>query len=284
MNDNSTELRARLDPVLEKIKPASVRAVMSEVFESLADLLECVDLLEVCVKSDDTLLKVNHVFRFINRQSQTLIGYIETSGKSAPGITEELCDLLDGTIFAIQHELQRSAVVSNPADNEPVDDTRSKFMRAYGLLRNCFQQCVLSLATAIEPSVRGPQIFKDFTLLREQSLVLVEALTVLTQQANHAEEERDLDSYFSLTEGLKVFRQGYMQYLLYRDWAQFDAFSDKIFQLRTESELWPIVEQFARYLETLLGHVKMREVLQNHMLEETLAETVAQLEGLELRG
>lgn len=272
MKKKVTDLNGRLDAVVKSIDSPSVREVMSDVFTSLTDLLESVDLLEICVRTDDTLLKMHHVFRFINRNAQTLVSYIETKGRVAPGITDDLCDLLDGTTFAIQHELQRIVVISERGSNESTEELRSKFMRAYGLLRNCFQQCTLSLATGIRPSTKGAELFDDFTLLREQSVVLIEALTVLIQQADRAEKEQDLDSYFSLTEGLKMFKQGYMQYLIYRDWAEFDTYSDKILETRTESDLWPLLEQFARYLETLMGHVKMREVLQNHVLEEALVE------------
>ena len=145
-------------------------------------------------------------------------------------------------------------------------------MRAYGLLHNCFQQCVVSTARGIQPSITGAELFDDFTLLREQSIVLVEALRVLIQQTEGAESSRTLDSYFGLSEGLKMFKQGYMHYLIYRDWAEFDASSDKILEARTEFELWPLLGQFTTYLETLMGHVQMREVLQNNPLQHALVQ------------
>lgn len=271
MKKKVIDLNAKLDPIVKTIQPPPVRGVMSHVFASLTDLLESAELLEICIHADETLAKVNHVFRFINRSAQTLVSYIETTGKNATGMTDELSDLLDGTNFAIEHELQRTAVISE-SSNKSSEELRSKYMRAYGLLRNCFQQCILALAAGVRPTIDGRELFDDFTLLHEQSVVLLEALTVLSQQADRAEKTRDLDSYFSLTEGIKIFKQGYMHYLIYRDWAEFDTYSEKVLEVRTESELWPLAEQFARYLETLMGHVRMREVLQNRMLEESLVE------------
>lgn len=272
MENEVPDLSAKLGAIVESIDSPSLRRVMLGVFTSLIDLLENVDLLQVCQRADATLPNMHYMFKFINQNGQTLVSYIDTTTKSGSGIPNDFRDLLDGTSFALQHELQRIIIMSDFGATESDEELRSKCMRAYGLLRNCFQQCVVGLAIGIRPSIKGAELFSDFTLLREQSVVLVEALTILIQQSGRAESLRTLDNYFALSEGLKMFKQGYMHYLIYRDWAEFDTFSDKILEARTEFDLWPLLCQFARYLETLMGHVQMREVLQNHTLQPALVE------------
>jgi hypothetical protein len=272
METKVPDLSAKLGAIVESIDSPSLRGVVSHVFTCLIDLLENVDLLEVCISADAALPKMHHMFKFINQNGQTLVSYIDTKAKLASGIPKDLCDLLDGTSFALQHELQRVIIISDSYANESDEQLRSKCLRAYGLLRNCFQQCVVSLAKGFRPSIKGAELFADFTLLREQSVVLVEALTILIQQSDRAESLRNLDSYFAISEGLKMFKEGYMHYLIYRDWAEFDTFSDKILEARTEFNLWPLLGQFTRYLETLMGHVQMREVLRNHSLQPALVE------------
>ena len=267
MENKIPDLSAKLGAIVEGIDSPSLHGVMSDVFTSLIDLLENVDLLEVCLRADAALPKMHHMFKFINQNGQALVSYIDTKAKSASDIPKDLSDLLDGTSFAIQHELQRIIIISDSYANESDEQLRSKCLRAYGLLRNCFQQCVVSLAMRFRPSIKGAELFSDFTLLREQSVVLVEALTILIHQSERAESLRNLDSYFALSEGLKMFKQGYMRYLIYRDLAEFDTFSDQILEARTEFDLWPLLGQFTRYLETLVGHVQMRGVLQNHTLQ-----------------
>lgn len=272
MENKVPDLSAKLDAIIASIDSLSLRGVMTNVFRSLIDSLENVDLLEVCLRDDAALPKMHHMFKFINQNGQTLVSYIDTKAKSASGIPKDLCDLLDGTSFAIQHELQRIIIMSDSYANGSDEQLRSKCLRAYGLLQNCFQQCVVSLAKGFRPSIKGAELFADFTLLREQSVVLVEALTILIQQSGRAESLRNLDSYFALSDGLKMFKQGYMHYLLYRDWSEFDTFSDKILEARTEFDLWPLLGQFTRYLETLMGHVQMREVLRSNTLRQALVE------------
>jgi hypothetical protein len=106
------------------------------------------------------------------------------------------------------------------------------------------------------------ELFDDFRLKREQSMILVQALTILNDQARDTEKVRDLDSYFALVEGLKMFRQGYMNYLNYSDWAEFENFADGITAARTEFDLTEIINQFACYSDTLIGHVRLRAVFQ----------------------
>ena len=270
MENKPPDLSAKLVAIVKSIESPSLRGVMSNVFRSLIELLESVDLLEVCLRADDVLPKMHHMFKFINQNGQTLISYIDTKSASTSDIPKNICELLDGTSFAIQHELQRIIIISDSYANESNEQLRSKCLRVYGLLRNCFQQCVVSLAIGFRPSTKGAELFEDFTLLREQSVVLVEALKILTQQSARAESLRNLDAYFALSEGLKMFKEGYMHYLIYRDWSEFDTFSEKILEARTESELWPLLGQFTRYLETLMSHVKMRGVLQNHAVQPVL--------------
>jgi hypothetical protein len=91
-------------------------------------------------------------------------------------------------------------------------------------------------------------------------MILVQALTILNDQTRETEKARDLDSYFALVEGLKMFRQGYMTYLNYGDWSEFESFSDKITAARTEFDLTETINQFTCYLDTLIGHVRLRAV------------------------
>jgi hypothetical protein len=97
--------------------------------------------------------------------------------------------------------------------------------------------------------------------------VLCEALGILIERVNRAESQRDVDSYFSLIEGLAVF-ESFMHYLMFRDWAEVQKFMEEITAARTEFQLWPLLKQFAAYLDTLHCHVRMRSVLYNHPLQQ----------------
>jgi hypothetical protein len=268
MKDRTPNLLSRLNKVLAQIEPPSLQESVSELLSRLIDLLDYLHLLESCLKSDETLLNSHIIFKSLHEKSKELIACIETNAKPAEGVTPALNGLYDSTIFAFHHELKRvrNFTVLNP--ELPLEQMRTEFARAHGLLRNCAQQTIISITVTFDPSVTAEQLFEDFKLKREQSVVLCEALGVLIEQVTRAEGQRDLDSYFSLIEGMTVF-ESFMHYLMFRDWSEVQKFVEDITVARTEFQLWPLLKQFAIYLDTLHCHVKMRSVLHNHPLQQS---------------
>ncbi|HYO91076.1 MAG TPA: hypothetical protein VEQ40_05540, partial [Pyrinomonadaceae bacterium] len=176
--------------------------------------------------------------------------------------------LYDSTIFAFNHELKRVRTLTILNSEQPIEQMRTEFARAHGLLRNCTQQTIISIAVNFEPSITGAQLFDDFKLKLEQSVVLCEALSILNERVTRAESLRDMDSYFALIEGLSMF-ESFMHYLMFRDWAEVQRFIEDISAARTEYQLWPLLKQFLAYLDTLHSHVMMRSVLHNHPLQQS---------------
>ena len=268
MKDGRPNLHSRLNEVLARIEPSSLQESVSELFSRLIDLLDLLNLLESCLKSDETLLNSHIIFKSLHEKSKDLIANIEDSAKQSEGISATLGGLYDSTIFAFNHELKRvrSLTILNP--EQPIEQVRTEFARAHGLLRNCTQQTIISISVVFDDALTGDQLFDDFKLKLEQSVVLCEALTILIERVNRAESLRDLDSYFALTEGMTMF-ESFMPYLMFRDWSEVRRFIEEIIAARTEFQLWPQLKQFAAYLDTLQCHVRMRSVLHNHPLQQS---------------
>ncbi len=268
MDNKDLTIRERIGSIVARIEAAPLRAAISDVFTELLDLLEYLDLLEDCALCEQTLPKAHLVLRFVCEKARGLNANIVTKVMATDGLGEQFCTLLDSTTFAIGHEVKRIAELPVPAAALPAEARRPELTRARGLLRNCFQQSIISLALEFDPSVTGAQLFEDFKLRLEQSTVLLQALELLKEQVTLAQGADDLNSYFALIEGLKMFGKGYMQFLMYRDWEQFDTLSREIVETRTEVDLRPRLHQLGLYLETLIGHVGMRSVLngQAHQL------------------
>ncbi len=268
MKEKTPTLHGRLNEVLARIEPTSLQESVSELFGKLIELLEYLNLLETCLKSDETLLQSHVIFKSLQEKARGLIYSIENKAKRAEGVTPTLDALYDSTIFAFQHELKRVRSLTVLNSEQPLAETRTEFARAHGLLRNCTQQTIISISANFDPSVTGDHLFDDFKLKLEQSVVLCEALAILIERVNRAESLRDLDSYFALIEGMAMF-DSFMYYLMFRDWAEVQKFIEGITAARTEFQLWPLLKQFAAYLDTLQCHVRMRSVLHNHPLQQS---------------
>jgi hypothetical protein len=268
MQDRPPNLNRRLNEVLARIEPPSLQESVSELISRMVDLLDYLNLLEACLKSDETLLSSHVIFKSLHEKSREIIAEIENKAKLSEGVSATLGGLYDSTIFAFQHELKRvrNFTILNP--EMPIEQMRTEFTRAHGLLRNCTQQTIISIAVTFDSTLTGDQLFDDFKLKLEQSVVLCEALTILIERLNRAESQKDLDSYFTLIEGMAVF-ESFMQYLMFRDWAEVQRFMEEVIAARTEFQLWPLLKQFAAYLDTLHCHVRMRSVLHNHPLQQT---------------
>lgn len=280
MRDKAPNIHHRLNKVLAQIEPASLAESVSEVFSKLIELLDYLDLLESCLNTDETLLNSHVIFKSLHEKSKDLMFYIENKAKRTEGVSTTLCGLYDSTTFAFHHELKRVRNFTIANSEQSIDQMRTEFTRAHGLLRNCTQQTIISISIIFDSSVTGDQLFDDFKLKLEQSVVLCEALTVLIERVSRAEGLRDLDSYFALIEGMMMF-ESFMHYLLFRDLSEIRRFMEEITAAKSEAELWPLLKQFATYLDTLHCHVRMRSVLYNHPLQQPALsmEEAVQLDG-----
>jgi hypothetical protein len=264
MTYKNPDIQIRLNSVLETIEPLELRQLVSNVFTRLSELLEYLDFLEGCLRSDELLPKSHLVLKFLNDKALDLVTYIETTVELDDSVTDALRTLFDSTNFAVKHEVGRVFGSGTGSVTQPEGELLTELTRAHGILRNCFQQSVISLALVFDSTITSMELFDDFRLKREQSMILLQALTILNDQARETEKVRDLDSYFALVEGLKMFRQGYMSYLNYSDWAEFESLADKIISARTEFELTEVIDQFVCYSDTLVGHVRLRAVFHEH--------------------
>lgn len=267
MKDRTPNLHSRLNKVLAQIEPSSLQESVSELFSRLIELLDYLNLLESCLKSDETLLNSHVIFKSLHEKARELISNIERA-KQVEGLSAALDGLYDSTIFAFNHELKRVRNLTILNSEQPIEQMRTEFARAHGLLRNCTQQTIISISLNFDSTVSGIQLFDDFKLKLEQSVVLCEALSILNERVTRADTLRDLDSYFALIEGIAMF-ESFTHYLMFRDWAEVRRFVDDITAARTEFQLWPLLKQFAAYLDTLHSHVTMRSVLHNHPLQQS---------------
>lgn len=262
----ATLLPPPLRTVLAGIEPLPVRAAVADLCYGLVQLLAYLHAAEQSLHAVREQGPVLLLFNLVHERARSLLIYVRTRAARTEGAPEQLGTVLDGVTFAVQHELRRvfeGELVAAGAD-QSAPRFRAEALRAHGLLVNCFQQSLVTIAQVFDPAITGAQLFSDYRQRQEQSFVLYEELWRLTRLAQRAESERGLHAYFALVKGLKTFRAGCLHYLMYRDWAEFEGFIERITGAKNAVELRPVLQQFNCYLETLIAHVRMRAVLQEH--------------------
>ena len=165
--------------------------------------------------------------------------------------------------FAIRHEMKTvfgHDLAGLTAERRP-EEVRADFMRAHGLLSNCFQQSIITLARVFDPSVRGELLFDDYRARFKQSSLLLTELSALARLARRAQESPDAEAGGLLIRELKSFCQNTIYYLMYKDWDEFEDLSCEVMCSRNSARHGFILHCFTTYLDALINQVRMRSVL-----------------------
>lgn len=264
-------LQTQLNTLLEDVDEQMVRALMLRIFNDLARLLDYLRLAEAALEQECAPHENLAFFTLIHEEAAALREFIEQRALSAECINEQLRDALDGISFALRHEMRMvfEHELAGISATESDRTVRGRITHARGLLSNCFQQSLITLAQVFDPAVTGVQLFNDLPARVEQSIVLRRDLWSLVQLARRAEAGGDLETIITFIQYLETFRHGSMHFLMYKDWQVYERFVDEVMATGSVSELSPVLDRFACYLETLFGQVRMRAVLANHPFNDS---------------
>jgi hypothetical protein len=233
------------------------------IFSRLGQMLEWLAIVDSYLRRDVPLKQTLPIFTLINQETRELRRFIENRALRIEELEAAVCDVLDGTNYALAMELRKvfsreltglSALRHPPA-------IYAKVETAHGILRDSFQQSIVALAQPYNPSLDGAFLFSAYQNRKHQSLKLRHELWMLLQLIQQAEKERDQHPLVRLLERLVVFQEGSLRYLMYKDWEACERFIEEVGAARGAVELSPVLHRFAAFVETLFGQVSMRAVL-----------------------
>jgi hypothetical protein len=252
---------------------------VDSIFADLLRLLEYLRPIESDLQQVDEAEDTFTLFQFIHAEACVLVQFIREDALTCEALNEELCDTLDGIVFAVSHDLQRvfESKPQGTTEERTGQVVVGKLFRAYDVLTNCLQQATISLATMFDPELVGTKLFHNSDMSYRQSVRLCEELSTLLKLIDSCGETRVELAFANLTARLEKFRNESMECLRYADWPQFESFCERIQVATTPSELKPVLHQFRCYIETLLSQVKMRAVLANVVPIEFGADDLQQL-------
>jgi len=262
-NKEKAGLEQLFNELVEQIPPP-LQAGLLHVFTELRQLLAYCALIEDDITQERDLRRAVTIFRAIHKRALSLIEKTNALAVQARARQQALSEALEGTGFALRHELRRvfegGALSQGAPTGTPL--SRSELTRAYGLLNNCFQQSTITLAQVFDPTLNGNALFEDHKLKQEQSITLYRELTLLLHKIRRVESGAGILQKLYFINSLRQFQRETMHYLMHRDWAEFESFVNEVVKTYDEAgDLAPVFHRFSGYLETLLNHVSMRAVL-----------------------
>jgi hypothetical protein len=270
LSDVALQSRARLqseiDSVLSQIANPAAHEIAKNILVELQRFFDWLARIEDNLHKLDTLLESLSLLEVLQFESHAMIEYIESRAVTREGISDRLRDVLEGITYGINHDLRRifERELLRSVTEQSIPVVYGKILHAHGLLTNCFQQSTITLLQVFNPSIDGAALFNDGELRLKQSLTLCRDLSSLMRVVRRAEKQPDPDALRKVVGKTLEFRDGSMQYLMYKDWRGYETLAlEVITSIENNLDSQPLLHQFLCYLEILYGHVKMRAVLAN---------------------
>lgn len=258
-------LQYEIGSVLKLITDPHLRDVSHTILVELLRFFDWLDRIENNLHKLDTLLENLSLLEVLEFESRSLMEYIERRAMpvAVANGNERLCDVLDGISYGITHDLrrvfERELVRGVTEQSTPI--VYGKILHAHGLLTNCFQQSAITLLQVFKP-IDASTLFNDMELRLQQSLVLCKDLSSLMRFVRLSQANSDPDVLRIVAERILEFRDGSMQYLMYKDWRGYESVAlEVITAIENNMDAKPLLHRFITFLEVLYGHVKMRAVL-----------------------
>lgn len=259
-------LPAELAALMAHITPDSLAADVGSIFSRLFELLELLGFVGKSMAADAPLKQTLPFFTLLREKCNRLTDLICERALRVEGLDESVHEQLDATAYALRMELKKAFEheLVGLAVSSHAPHVYAKVENAHGLLRDCFQQSIISIARTFDSDFDGARLFNTFRTKLDESLLLRDDLWQVLAAVRRAEGEREQRACQALLSILSAFRETSLRYLMYKDWESFERFVDEVNAAKEASELQPALHRFHAFLETLFSQVNMRAVLMDY--------------------
>jgi hypothetical protein len=265
-DDLKDRLKLEIRTALNRIDDPVVLGLAQTIFDEILQVFSRLNLIGSNLHKLDTLMENLSILEVLHFEIRSLLEYVETKAMRAVGISEKLQEVLDGISYGISHDVKRifERELIGEIKDQSTPVVYGKILHTHGLLTNCFQQSLITLLQVFNPALDPFHIFDDFEERLRQSLLLCSDLAALMRVVRQAEADPTPDLQHTVVQHALKFRDGSMQYLMYRDWRGYERLAlALITSIESNGDSKDLMHQFACYLEVLYGHVKMRAVLRD---------------------
>src|SRR5829696_8599277 len=262
--DVQANLHHEIDLALQRITNPYQREISQTLLDEMLRFFDWLDRIENNLQKLDTLLESLSLLEVLEFEARSLTDFIDTRAIKLAAGNERLLDVLDGITYGISHDLRRifERELVRGVTEQSIPIVYGKIMHAHGLLTNCFQQSTITLLQVFKPTLDASTLFNDVELRLQQSMILCKDLSSLMRFVRLAQANGDPDVLRSVTARILEFRDGSMQYLMYKDWRGYESLAlEVITAIENNLDSKSLLHRFLCYLEVLYGHVKMRAVL-----------------------
>jgi hypothetical protein len=250
--------------IIRGIPDPGERRQAAKVFLEFFRLLHYLGYADPAQLPEEQLRDTILIFVLVVSETRFLLSYIEKKVLKGRDTALPLYQMYDSFVYCLPLELKKvvNTELTDISVTRQSESVRTRVENSHGILKDCFQQSVVQLAQALDPSVEGGRIFPDFMARREQSLKLRDGLVTVIRALREFEEAKDEASAGRMKEQISGFYDHHIKYLMYRDWSGFELFYIEILKCGSLPALLQIAHRFETFLVTLLREVQKRALLQ----------------------
>lgn len=241
-------------------------AELALVLPRFGVILKWMSVVGRMLDADEPLKPALLIFSRINEQIFELTSYINNRLERFPNEEAELFTSLDAASYTASIELKKvySQELSGIARMRPSPSIYARMETAHSLLKEGFQQILVSFARIIDPETNIFELFPTFHIKLEQSIALRRELCDAVKVVQAAESNPEKSQVEKMQAELRQFMKGTVKFLFYKDTETVERFVEEILITQQNKDLVPILHRFGAYLETLFGQVNLRAVLVDH--------------------
>ena len=253
-------LQSQITLVINSISDRGLSVTVERILGDLVFTLDWLGLIDEDCSTGDELENALWMLEATAVDARSLVSFIEDHALQLEGLDDAIREAFDSSAYAISLELKQ---IFGSESTRSGLDTRSRDLKAAlnharGVLKNCFQHCLIDLMRVFDQNSSCSQLYADLWLRRERSMLLCRDLAALINVVVVS----DLNSPQHLVSKLVSFRENGMRWLMYRDWDDYLSLSGQVIEaLNKEERCTDLLHRLACYLETLLAQVKTRAVL-----------------------
>ena len=248
----------------------SLLADLNLILPRIAKILKWLSIVREMIQKDKPLKPTILIYAKVYEMIRELTGYINSCLVRYPDKESEFYSTLDGAAYVASIELRKvyQSELLGLSDIRPVPLVRAKIEASFGLLNDSFQQTLVSFAQLIEPEIIAEEIFPEYKIKRNQSIILRRDLWEIMNEVKDAEQNLETYPLDTLKKRLTDFTHSTMPYLIYKDWETVERFVEELIRTDEKKDIVPLLHRFGAYLETLFGQINMRGILANQPFEK----------------
>jgi hypothetical protein len=248
---------------LRRVPHESVRRNLATVLLYLFRLLKYLRLVLADLNLDKPLKPHLVTFSLIHEEMGNLSNFLRARLLRTGEVGNALQNAAELIAYSVKMEsrrVQTRELITVSRETDP-NAVYSRIENSHGILSSCCQSCILTLIHSFDKNFNPTALFPARTAQMIAAEKLRKDLWELRRWLMGLlgnKEELDANR---IAERISTFKEASMGSLMYRDWAEFESFTDALSVSISLTDIRTHVRKFVSALENLIHEVSKRSVL-----------------------